>query len=238
MKIFPEKNLRYLIEFIVIISGVFLSFYLDDMRQLGEKKEYKDTLIGELIITANEDLDQLDRVISQLERVQMSIDSLLTDIEDGEINLSDEAIATDYLAITVRMNFSFYPLSGTFDQLISTGSFELIESIELRRLLINNYTHLAQRNDANNRSLDDLWLSFVENVNPFITVIPKIDEDAAYIYANQTIDAYDIDHNFYLSKAFRAYLISAKASVSTNLDMLDLFKRNYNQIINLAEERQ
>ncbi|MDP6147136.1 MAG: hypothetical protein QF513_04995 [Gammaproteobacteria bacterium] len=73
MKIFPEKNLRYLIEFIVIISGVFLSFYLDDMRQLGEKKEYKDTLIGELIITANEDLDQLDRVISQLERVQMSI---------------------------------------------------------------------------------------------------------------------------------------------------------------------
>jgi len=73
MKIFPEKNLRYLIEFIVIISGVFLSFYLDDMRQLAEKKEYRDTLIGELIITANEDLDQLDRVISQLERVQMSI---------------------------------------------------------------------------------------------------------------------------------------------------------------------
>jgi hypothetical protein len=45
-------NRRYLIEFIVIISGVFLSFYLDDIRQLGEKKQYKDTLIEELIITA------------------------------------------------------------------------------------------------------------------------------------------------------------------------------------------
>ena len=73
-------------------------------------------------------------------------------------------------------------------------------------------------------------------MNPFITVIPKIDEDASYIYADQTIDAYDIDHSFYLSKAFRAYLISAKGSVSTNLDMLDLFERNYNQIISLAEE--
>ena len=236
MKIFPERNIRYLIEFIVIISGVFLSFYLDDMRQLGEKKEYRETLIGELVITANEDLDQLNRVISKLEKVQVSIDSLLTDIEDDEINLSDEAIAANYLVITSTMNFSFYPLSGTFDQLISTGSFELIESIELRRLLMNNYTHLAQRNNANNRSLDDLWLSFIENVNPFITVIPKIDEDASYIYADQTIDAYDIDHSFYLSKAFRAYLISAKGSVSTNLDMLDLFERNYNQIISLAEE--
>ena len=161
---------------------------------------------------------------------------MLDDISDGEINLSDDLIAASYLAVKTRMNFSFYPLSGTFDQLISTGSFELIESIELRRLLINNYTHLAQRNDANNRSLDDLWLSFVENVDPFITVIPSIDENASYIYADQNIDTYYIDHEFYLSKEFLAYLVSAKGSVSTNLDMLDLFKRNYSRIINLAQE--
>ena len=183
-------NRRYLIEFIVIISGVFLSFYLDDIRQLGEKKQYKDTLIEELIITANEDVDQLDKVISELESVNISIDLMLDDISDGEINLRDDLIAASYLSVKTRMNFSFYPLSGTFDQLISTGSFELIESIELRRLLINNYTHLAQRNDANNRSLDDLWLSFVENVDPFITVIPSIDENASYIYADQNIDTY------------------------------------------------
>ena len=229
-------NRRYLIEFIVIISGVFLSFYLDDIRQIGEKKQYKDTLIEELIITANEDVDQLNRVISELESVTISIDLMLDDISDGEINLSDDLIAASYLSVKTRMNFSFYPLSGTFDQLISTGSFELIESIELRRLLINNYTHLAQRNDANNRSLDDLWPSFVENVDPFITVIPSIDENASYIYADQNIDTYYIDHEFYLSKEFLAYLVSAKGSVSTNLDMLDLFKRNYSRIINLAQE--
>ena len=42
MKSFAEKNIRYLLEFIVIISGVFLSFYLDDIRELGQKKQYKD----------------------------------------------------------------------------------------------------------------------------------------------------------------------------------------------------
>jgi|TARA_B100001079_G_scaffold127111_1_gene108969 hypothetical protein len=237
MKNLADKNIRYLIEFIVIISGVFLSFYLDDIRELGQKKQYKDTLIKELIITSNQDLAQLDKVISDLKDVEINIETLLVDILDGEINLTDELIATNYLAIKTTMNFSFYPLSGTFDQLISTGSFELIESIELRRLLIDNYTHLSQRNNANNRSLDDLWLSFVENVDPFIMVIPIIQDDASYIYADQEIGSYDIDHKFYLSKTFRSYLVSAKSSVSTNLDMLDVFKKNYNQIINLAENK-
>jgi hypothetical protein len=91
-------NRRYLIEFIVIISGVFLSFYLDDIRQLGEKKQYKDTLIEELIITANEDVDQLNRVISELESVTISIDLMLDDISDGKINLSDDLIAASYLS--------------------------------------------------------------------------------------------------------------------------------------------
>ena len=68
-------------------------------------------------------------------------------------------------------------------------------------------------------------------------VIPIIQDDASYIYADQEIGSYDIDHKFYLSKTFRSYLVSAKSSVSTNLDMLDVFKKNYNQIINLAENK-
>ena len=33
-----KSYLRYLVEFLVIITGVVLSFYLDDLRQLNEKK--------------------------------------------------------------------------------------------------------------------------------------------------------------------------------------------------------
>ncbi|MBT3994005.1 MAG: hypothetical protein HON34_05035 [Pelagibacteraceae bacterium] len=237
MKSFAEKNIRYLLEFIVIISGVFLSFYLDDIRELGQKKQYKDTLIEELIITSNQDLLQLEKVITALNKVELSIDRLLVDIVEGDNNLSDKEIAEDYLEIRENMNFSFYPLNGIFDQLISTGSFELIESIELRRLLMDNYTHFTHRNDANNRSLDDLWLSFVENIDPMMLIIPIIDKDIEYIYASQEIGSYDIDLTFYSSKKFIAYLVSAKTSVSTTLDMLLVFEKNYNQIIKLAESK-
>ena len=237
MKSFAEKNIRYLLEFIVIISGVFLSFYLDDIRELGQKKQYKDTLIEELIITSNQDLLQLEKVITALNKVELSIDRLLVDIVEGDNNLSDKEIAEDYLEIRENMNFSFYPLNGIFDQLISTGSFELIESIELRRLLMDNYTHFTHRNDANNRILDDLWLSFVENIDPMMLIIPIIDKDIEYIYASQEIGSYDIDLTFYSSKKFIAYLVSAKTSVSTTLDMLLVFEKNYNQIIKLAESK-
>jgi len=97
MKSFAEKNIRYLLEFIVIISGVFLSFYLDDIRELGQKKQYKDTLIEELIITSNQDLLQLEKVITALNKVELSIDRLLVDIVEGDNNLSDKEIAEDYL---------------------------------------------------------------------------------------------------------------------------------------------
>ena len=49
MKFNPFHYVRYVLEFLIIITGVLLSFYLDDLRQLGEKESYKDTLIRGII---------------------------------------------------------------------------------------------------------------------------------------------------------------------------------------------
>ena len=75
-----KSYLRYLVEFIVIITGVVLSFYLDDLRQLNEKKGYKDTLIEELLVTSQEDLKQINKITEDLNNVQIYIDDFLTDL--------------------------------------------------------------------------------------------------------------------------------------------------------------
>ena len=62
MKFNPFNYVRYLLEFVIIITGVLLSFYLDDLRQLGEKESYKDTLIEELLVTSQEDLKQIEKI--------------------------------------------------------------------------------------------------------------------------------------------------------------------------------
>jgi hypothetical protein len=155
-----KSYLRYLVEFLVIITGVVLSFYLDDLRQLNEKKGYKDTLIEELLVTSQEDLKQINKITEDLNNVQIYIDDFLTDLSDGEKNLTDDQIAEKYLFIVQKMSVSFFPQNGTFNQLISTGSLDLIDSKEFRRVLLNNYTHYYERNSANNRTLDDLYLAF------------------------------------------------------------------------------
>ena len=135
MKVFGANYFRYILEFIIIITGVVLSFYLDDLRQLNEKESYKDTLIEELLVTSQEDLKQIEKITLDLNKVQSFIKELLLDLEDKQKNISDSEIAEKYLFITQKMSVSFFPQNGTFNQLISTGSIELIDSKEFSNWL-------------------------------------------------------------------------------------------------------
>ena len=231
-----KSYLRYFIEFLVIITGVLLSFYLDDLRQLNEKKNYKDTLVEELLITSEEDLKQITKITADLDKVQEFIDEFLKDIEDGIKDLDDDQIAEKYLFIVQKMSVSFFPQNGTFNQLISTGSLDLINSKSFRRVLLNNYTHYYDRNSANNRTLDDLYLAFGANIDPYITVVAREVDDATFIYSDMVVESYDIDQDFYLSNTFKAYLLTAKSMVRKNIDMLDIFSKSYSEIITLANE--
>jgi hypothetical protein len=236
MKVFSANYFRYILEFIIIITGVVLSFYLDDLRQLNEKESYKDTLIEELLVTSQEDLKQIEKITLDLNKVQSFIKELLLDLEDKQKNISDSEIAEKYLFITQKMSVSFFPQNGTFNQLISTGSIELIDSKEFRRVLLNNYTHYYERNSANNRTLDDLYLAFGANIDPNITVTSIEKEDASFIYSDLVVSSYEIDHEFYLSNTFKAYLLTAQSMVGKNIDMLEIFSKSYSEIIALANK--
>ena len=226
MKVFGANYFRYILEFIIIITGVVLSFYLDDLRQLNEKESYKDTLIEELLVTSQEDLKQIEKITLDLNKVQAFIKELLLDLEDEQKDISDSEIAEKYLFITQKMSVSFFPQNGTFNQLISTGSIELIDSKEFRRVLLNNYTHYYERNSANNRTLDDLYLAFGANIDPNITVSSIEKEDASFIYSDLVVSSYDIDHEFYLSNTLKAYLLTAQSMVGKNIDMLEIFSKS------------
>ena len=236
MKFNPFNYVRYLLEFVIIITGGLFSFYLDDLRQLGEKESYKDTLIEELLVTSQEDLKQIEKITADLTIVQKNIAEILADIEDGKKDLNDAEVAEKYLFIIQKMSVSFFPQNGTFNQLISTGSIELIDSKEFRRVLLNNYTHYYDRNSANNRTLDDLYLAFGANIDPKITVTSTEQDDASFIYSDMVVSSYDIDQKFYLSNTFKAYLLTAQSMVGKNIDMLQIFSKSYREIIALANK--
>ena len=187
---------------------------------------------GELQYKFN--LKQIEKITEDLKLVQNYIAEILADIEDGKKDLADSTVAEKYLFITQKMSVSFFPQNGTFNQLISTGSIELIDSKEFRRVLLNNYTHYYDRNSANNRTLDDLYLAFGANIDPKITVTSTEQDDASFIYSDMVVSSYDIDQKFYLSNTFKAYLLTAQSMVGKNIDMLKIFSESYKEIIALA----
>ena len=108
-----KRNFRYLLEFLIIITGVLISFYLDDVRQLNEKKGYKDKLISELLVSSEQDLAQIENITKDLNQVQNNIATMLEDINDGSKDLQDSIIAEKYLFVTQKMSVSFFPQNGT-----------------------------------------------------------------------------------------------------------------------------
>ena len=68
-------------------------------------------------------------------------------------------IIIPYYLIVLKIT-SFFPQDGIFNELISNGSFNLIENDELKALLLNMYTHKKERNYATSTEIDNfnlLW---------------------------------------------------------------------------------
>ena len=152
MKINLENFKSYTVNSVVILFSVILSFYIEGERELNEKSIYKNKLITDLINTINEDINQIDYIRSQVSETVKNYNSILNDIDSKNNNLSRADIMEKIVGDNIGI--SFFPQEGIFNQLISTGSFELIEKNELKSLLLEIYNHQNNRNYATSYQLD------------------------------------------------------------------------------------
>ena len=91
-----KNNLKYLIEGFVIIFSIFISFYIEDVRKGNEDFETKNELVGDLIVSLEDDLVQIDNLIDILKKSENNILELLNDIDSNhEILSNTEAINFD-----------------------------------------------------------------------------------------------------------------------------------------------
>ena len=125
MKVNLENFKSYSINAIVILFSVILSFYIDGRRELNEKNINKNKLINDLINTINEDINQIDYIKSQVSESVKNFNIILNDIDSKNQNISKAEILEKLVGDNVGI--SFFPQEGIFNQLIATGSFELIE---------------------------------------------------------------------------------------------------------------
>ena len=222
------KNLKYVLEAVLVFFGILLSFYIDGQRINKENSNYKNELVKDLQIIIDSETEQINNIRELQYRCLKASEDLIYDIMNDDSNLSDRKISENILLVLQRGTVSFFPQRGIYDELISTGSTKLIQSKNFRYALSNTYNNLNFRNSAVSRIIDDYFFREISLINKKIIIISKEEKsDSGYVYSNLVPTYYKIDKDYYKSDDFLSAINQFKSLIERYIDMLDKLDSYY-----------
>ena len=231
---FLKNNMKYFFQSFIIILSVFISFFIEDIRKSKENIVTKNELVGDLIVSLDDDLVQIDELLKILQNSEKNIQEILNDIDLNHKNLSNiEAIKT---ILDIEVGFSFFPKDGIFEQLISTGTFELIKNNELKRLLLEMFNHQKDRNYATSEEIDQ-W-----NITSRGEILKKFRIRFSYnsfdgeFYGSRTLNTFYFNRDYYLSNEFYGLLSQAQNYSNMYMRLLSDIKKSYDTAKSLSIE--
>ena len=233
MKVDLSKIQSYGIEGMVILFSVILSFYVEGQRDLSEKNDNKDKLILDLINSIDEDLEQIKNINVTVSNAVQNINDIQYDINSDDTNSKKSEFISK--AITANVGQSFFPQKGIFNQLISTGSFELIDSQELKSILLRLFNHQNERNIAISTSIDFFNIEYQNNIYSKFRIDTEYNSLDGEYYGKQVLRDFQFDQEFYYSNEFYGLLSRAKQWGNMYIRLLNDIEENYKQARIYAE---
>ena len=227
MKLGIDKVQKYGLESLVILFSIILSFYIEGQRDLAEKKSDKNKLITDLINTIDEDQKQLDYIKSEMNKTVKLINEIQSDINSQNNNLSQVEIMNKISEI--KVSYSFFPQEGIFNQLIATGSFELIENKDLKLLLLKIYNHQNNRNYAISNLIDMFSIELYNTVYQKFRININVNNMEGEIYGISVVSDFKFNKQYYISDEFYGILTRTKTYANLYSRLLNDISENYNQ---------
>lgn len=229
-----KKNLKYFFQGIVIILSIFISFFFEDIRKNKEDVVTKNDLVSDLIISLDEDLIQIDDLLKILQDSEKKILEILNDIDLNHKNLTDlEAIKT---ILDIEVGISFFPKDGIFEQLISTGTFELIKNNELKKLLLEMFNHQKDRNYATSTEIDQWNISKRGEILKKFRVRFSYNSYDGEFYGSRIVNTFDFNRDYYMSSDFYGLLSQAQYYSNMYMRLLSDIKKSYETAKSLSVE--
>tara|TARA_B100001105_G_C22347214_1_gene424026 strand:- start:535 stop:1233 length:699 start_codon:yes stop_codon:yes gene_type:complete len=189
--------LKNTIQGILILIGILLSFQIEDSRIEQKNFEIKNELLSDLNRAISDDLEQIKNLKEILNSSLDSISELQDDMNKNHQLLSDEEVIKKLIDLNVSI--SFFPQDGIFTELISSGSFELIKSKELKSKLLEIYNHQKERNLSISDDIDVVMKDYeLEIMTNFRIAIDYTSSDGEF-YGKPILSDYEFNRDYYLS---------------------------------------
>jgi len=236
VKLFKD-NIKYILQSIVVLLSVLLSFYIDSIRVNNQNAKYKNELVKDLQSIIENERTQIKNIKDLQIRCRNAADELIYDITQNSYKLSEREIAEKVLLLTERGSVSFFSQSSLYEELKNTGSTRLIKSDNFRYALSNTYNNLNQRNLAVSRIIDDYFFRALARINKKIIIFSKEEKSIeGYVYSDLVPTYFNIDKNYYKSNEFLGDLNQLKSLVERYLNMLDKLDESYKLLKIYSEE--
>lgn len=236
VKLFKD-NIKYILQSIVVLLSVLLSFYIDSIRVNNQNAKYKNELVKDLQSIIENERTQIKNIKDLQIRCRNAADELIYDITQNSFKLSEREIAEKLLLLTERGSVSFFSQSSLYEELKNTGSTRLIKSDNFRYALSNTYNNLNQRNLAVSRIIDDYFFRALARINKKIIIFSKEEKSSeGYVYSDLVPTYFNIDKNYYKSNEFLGDLNQLKSLVERYLNMLDKLDESYKLLKIYSEE--
>ena len=229
-KSFIRNNI---IQAVVIILSVLLSFYLEDRRQENITRQEKNYLLTDLSKTLESDIYQIEIILENLNNSDKNLVKLLNDINNNHTLLSDREVVE--LLLQIQIGTSFFPQDGIFNELIANGSFNLIENEELKSLLLNMYTHKKERNYATSVEIDNFNLLWRRQIMGNFRIQFNYNSYDGEIYGQQELTRFRFNRQYYLSNELYGALSQSRIYVGMYTRFLNDQKNEYQTALALSK---
>ena len=237
MNKFFKENIKYILQSLVVLLSVLLSFYIDSVRVEIQNANYKNEIVKDLQSIIENERIQIKNIKDLQIRCRNAADDLIYDITQKSKDLSDKEIAEKLLLLSERGSVSFFSQSSLYDELKNTGSTRLIKSDNFRYALSNTYNNLNQRNLAVSRIIDDYFFRAIARINKKIILFSKEEKSQeGYVYSDLVPTNYSIDKSYYYSNEFLGDLNQMKSLVERYLNMLEKLDQSYKLLRIYSEE--
>jgi len=221
------------IEFLAVFLGIALSFYVEEWQTEKDNERKKDQYLSDLTNTLEMDIQQINKLLETLINSEKLITEIQSDIDENHKALSDIVILNKLL--DVEVGFSFFPQDGIFNQLISTGSFELIKNVELKNILLEMYNHQKQRNYATSTEIDHFNIRFRNEILDEFRVSFNYNSYDGAFYGSRTVNRYKFNQPYYMSNAFYGLLSQANLYGNMYTRQLKDIEKSYITALSLAK---
>ena len=159
----------YLLDFLVVVLGVTVSFGLDNWRQGRQQAKLHIEDIRSILEDISRDQQRLEEVASHIEAGKVAFSKILriTNAQRrGEIEFKQ--FASELMKLETPYRYStFYLNNSTYKSLLTNGRLQLFPE-SINKKLRNYYEYVSKRLEDNNDIVDQVTLRFYNQDHPWV----------------------------------------------------------------------